>query len=169
MCTETGLQMPVCETARLIARCKRSSNKWCRRSTPLRGSMDSVGEGNTQNHPHDRPTCGYFISKAYGVSTPPRWALRSTSHCCLAARTWARNAGANDRGNMTTRSLLPLASRTMMIWRSKSMSLTRRRKPSISRMPVPYRSWANNAVGPSKKLNTAATSSLVSTLGMRRF
>ena len=46
-----ALKMPVSGTARLIARCTRSSYKWCRRSTPLRGSIDSVGEGNNQNHP----------------------------------------------------------------------------------------------------------------------
>ena len=126
-CTDTGLQIPACTTARLIAHCKRSSNKWCLRSTPLRGSIDSVGEGNTQNQAHDRPTCGYFISNAWGVSTPPRWALRSASHCSRATRTCARNAWAKERGNITTRSLLPLASRTMITWRSKSMSLIRRR------------------------------------------
>ena len=44
----------------------------------------------------------------------------------------------------------------------------RSRMTSIRRIPVPYSSRANSAVGPSICANTLATSSLVKTLGIRR-
>jgi hypothetical protein len=61
-----------------------------------------------------------------------------------------------------------LASRTTNTWRSKSTSLTRRRKPSIKRMPVPYNSLTNNAMLPSIAPKREATSALVNTDGIRR-
>ena len=53
VCTETGVTMPAVDTAFFKARCCRSSNKWWRRSTPLRGSTENVGEGNNQNQAHE--------------------------------------------------------------------------------------------------------------------
>ena len=103
-----------------------------------------------------------------GTSTPSRCAFRSESHWLRAANICVRSAGTNDFGSMTTRSLPPFASRTMMTLRSKSTSLIRRRMPSMSRMPVPYSKRANSAVCPFMFAKTQATSSLVRTLGMRR-
>ena len=51
VCTDTGLTIPASGTASFKARCSLSSNKWCRRSMPLRGSTDKVGEGNNQHQP----------------------------------------------------------------------------------------------------------------------
>ncbi len=46
--------------------------------------------------------------------------------------------------------------------------LTRSCKPSLIRMPVPYRSWANKRCSPSRKPRMRTTSSGVSTTGKRR-
>lgn len=51
---------PASATAFLMARWSRSSNKWWRRSTPVAGSTDRVGDGKTQNHPHRCPRLGSF-------------------------------------------------------------------------------------------------------------
>jgi hypothetical protein len=40
--------------------------RWCRRTMPARGSVESVGLGKTQNHPSSRPADGYFRSIASG-------------------------------------------------------------------------------------------------------
>ena len=129
--------------------------------------MESVGDGNTQNQPQRCPTPGYLASSACGTSTPPRCAWRSCSHCARAARTWARRSAARVRGSMTTRSLSPLASRMMMTLRSKSRSFTRRRRPSISRMPVPYNKRATRALSGGSAAMRDATSATVRTEGMR--
>ena len=46
--------------------------------------------------------------------------------------------------------------------------LDRSCKPSLIRMPVPYRSWANKRCSPSRKPRMRTTSSGVSTTGKRR-
>ncbi len=44
---------------------------WCRRTTPLRGSVEWLACGKTQNHGQDEPAHGYLRSSASGMCTPP--------------------------------------------------------------------------------------------------
>ncbi len=80
VCTETCLAMEACATASFNFRPNLSSNKWCRRSAPVRGSMDSVFDGETQCQAHDCPTLGNLASSACGIKTPAWPEARSAAH-----------------------------------------------------------------------------------------
>ena len=66
-----------------------------------------------------------------------RPSLRSCSHQARARAICACRSVTSERGSMTTRSLPPLPLRTMSTWRSKSTSLTRSFRASVSRRPQP--------------------------------
>lgn len=84
------------------------------------------------------PARGYFNSSACGRNTPGRSACRSASHSARAYRSCSFKATRIPSGSMTTRSLPPFPSRTMITLRSKSRSFTRSDNASRSRKPVPY-------------------------------
>ncbi len=142
VCDPTGLKIPAFAAPLLIARWIDCSYKWCRRRTPLRGSFDSCGAGNTQNHGQLSPARGYLLASAPGSSTPARSAARSTPHNAREYASCLRNTGTTADGSIVTRSFFPLPSRTKINPRSKSTSFTRRRRHSILRIPVPYSSCA---------------------------
>jgi len=98
--------------------------------------------------------CTKLLSASNGLAVPP-------------AAICERKAMSSDWGNITMRSLPPLPLRTTSTRRSKSTSFTRRRNPSLSRMPVLYNSLASNSSTPVIVPNKAATSVTVITDGMR--
>src|SRR5436305_1660115 len=68
---------------------------------------------------------------------------------------------------MVRRSLSPLPDRTVISLRAKSMSLTRSRRHSRIRSPLPYNSRPTRPFTPSRWASTRRTSSGVSTTGSR--
>ncbi|MCS3612731.1 hypothetical protein GGP56_002746 [Salinibacter ruber] len=56
----------VASAAFLTARCTAESERWWRRTAPLRGSSESVVEGNTYCQRHSVAAFGYFSARASG-------------------------------------------------------------------------------------------------------
>ena len=165
-CAVWRASMPACSTARLKARAKglvihvmatHDTAPWIGR---MRKSC-----AKTQNHGQECPARGYFRSRASGSATlrPSAW---SFSHHARARDSCSRRLR-QAPGNIKARSLSPCPphdDRAVI----EIQILTRSCKPSLIRMPVPYRSWANKRCSPSRKPRMRTTSSGVSTTGKRR-
>jgi hypothetical protein len=109
--------------------------------------------------------CGPAIPVRCECRSPlPAHASRNCAGTCAAC---ACNGSASVAGSIVTRSFAPLPSRTVICRIPKSASLTRSRTPSISRIPVPYKSRAKVPKVPSSRFNTSPVSWAVNTVGSR--
>lgn len=156
-----------CCRADCTARCRISSETWCRPGRPLRGSCNRRTDGNRYCHPGSMSALGYLRANACGKKTRPAPAARSAA-CTNSARSRCRGSASRRLcGNGTRRSLPPLPSRTTISPRAASTSLMRRRRHSINRIPLPYSRLAISQHGPSSTASKRATSSRESTTGIR--
>ncbi|WP_233993934.1 hypothetical protein, partial [Salinibacter altiplanensis] len=71
--------MSAVSAAVLTARCTAESDRWWRRTAPLRGSSDSCGEGKTYCHRHSVAAFGDFSAIAPGRCTPLTPSAQSVS------------------------------------------------------------------------------------------
>ncbi len=121
----------------------------------------------TQNHGRECPARGYFRSRASGSATPLRPSARPSAtmpvHATAARAGWVPSSRVTSRPDPGALAL-PHDDRAVI----EIQILTRSCKPSLIRMPVPYRSWANKRCSPSRKPRMRTTSSGVSTTGKRR-
>ncbi len=121
----------------------------------------------TQNHGGECPARGYFRSRASGSATPLRPSARPSAtmpvHATAARAGWVPSSRVTSRPDPGALAL-PHDDRAVI----EIQILTRSCKPSLIRMPVPYRSWANKRCSPSRKPRMRTTSSGVSTTGKRR-
>ena len=106
-----------------------------------------------------------FAGRACGSQTLPWPALRSWPWVASACSICTRSGRRRPSGSTEMRSFCPLPSRITTCRRANSTSFTRRRTPSMMRMPVPYRRRPSSACTPSSRPSTSATSSLVRTTG----
>ena len=79
---------------------------------PARGSRLNDEAGNSQCHEKDSAARLSLRASAKGTSTPATPAARSCAQSRRDRSTWVRSAVSVGAGNITTRSLLPLPSRT---------------------------------------------------------
>ena len=132
--------------------------------TPLRGSVECV-KAKTQNHGQNARRAD---TSAQGRrEAQRRCGPRPGPSATMPVHATAARAGWALSGNIKARSLSPCPphdDRAVI----ETRSLTRSCKPSLIRMPVPYRSWANKRCSPSRKPRMRTTSSGVSTTGKRR-
>jgi conjugative relaxase-like TrwC/TraI family protein len=97
----------------------------------------SPAAGNTYCQHHSRSAFGYLRLNASGKYTAPN-PRRKSSACNNFTRSKCRwRSGFSLSGNIVTRSLNPLPSRTTIWLSAKSTSFTRNRMPSIRRIPEP--------------------------------
>ena len=101
------------------------------------GSVLMCSAGKTYCQPQSRSAPGYLRAIASGRKTPPKPRARSSGWMRRTRESQFGRAARTTAGKGTTRSRLPLVSRTRMRLLPNSTSLTRRRRASSRRMPVP--------------------------------
>ncbi len=137
VCGPTCLWILACCTARLNALRSVLGDACHRAICWLLSQGRTTVEGKTNCQASDLEAEGYFLYSALGIGAKP-FPRRISDVCnCATLVRWLRSAGIRASGSSVARSLLPLAARTVIDRRSKSISLTRWVIHSWILIPVP--------------------------------